>query len=250
MIKTNNLQRVRIMDVFLVISNIKDYAEKEDLETLKLKDFFEQKFIPAFEKFDLSLTPSKQKELTKKIHSLDSNRATNIKGLYAHLRSLVNFPDKNIAEASIRLKNTIDSFGKSIHNLPLAEETAVVINLLQELDQPNSKTDINLVGVKKWIDEIRKANNELHTLFKERINKEATVEVGKSKASREVMQKVLADFCNRINALALLEGEEPYRTLIDNINREIERAKQVKKQRTSAAKASTLIDTSYQSDAK
>ena len=236
MVKIINLSKIRIMDFFLVMSNIKEYIEKEDTENLKLKDFYEQNFLPSFQKFDISLIPIRQKELTNDIHSLDKRRTTYFNGFNAHLRALKLFPDKNVVEAATRLKNIIDKFGKNITRLPLAEETAVHINILKEFDEAKSKSDISITGVKKWIDEIRKINEELHTLFKERINKEATIETGKSKSSRDSMQKSFTELCNRINALALIEGEASYRTLIDNINREIERAMQIRKQRAGLSK--------------
>lgn len=236
MIKAANLSRIRIMDFFLVVSNIKDYTKKEDLETLKLKDFFEQKYIPTFEAFDASLIPNVQKELTTHIRSLNNQRAMYLVGLNSHLRALRNFPDKKVAEAANRLRSIIDSFGKNIHNMPLAEGMAIVINILQEIEKSTYINDIAITGVGKWITEIRKINDQLHTSFKERINKQASVKAGKTTEMRDVMQKVFTEFCNRINAIVTLEGDTLYRTLIDNINREIDRVKQIKKQQDTISK--------------
>lgn len=223
------------------MSNIKDYSQKEDLEGLKLREIFEDRFLPALQEFDESLAPTRQKELTDKITALDSQRAKYFVGLNAHLRALKDFPDKTTADASIRLKHTIDKFGKNIHNLPLAEETAVLINILQELNQGEPKRDVALAGVLRWVEELQKVNEQFRTLFKERINKEASVEVGKGRASRERMQKVFTDYVQRINALIVIEGQGAYRTLVDNINREIERAKQVKKQSEGISKGSGVV---------
>ncbi len=71
----------------------------------------------------------------------------------------------------------------------------------------------------------------MQRLFKERIKFESSIETGKVKDSREQMQKSFTDFCKRINALILLEGSENYQKLSDNINREVERAKQIAKGR-------------------
>ena len=232
MIKATYLQQVRLMAFFSMMNNVKDYALSENLEELKLKDFFENEFMPAYETFDASLGSIRKSEHTKEINNLSKKRDKLATSFNLHLRAYKNFPDAGIVEATSRVILIYEKLGKNTHMLGLTEKSGKYINLIDELQKENTKRDIQKINATKWVDEINTLNNEIQRLFKERIKHESTIETGKAGDARAKMQKTFTDFCKRINALVLLEGKEKYQSLLENINREVERTKQIVKTRS------------------
>ncbi|MDO4228212.1 MAG: DUF6261 family protein [Capnocytophaga sp.] len=232
MIKASYLKDIRLMEFFALMTNTKDYALSEDLETLKLKDFFENDFMVKYNAFDAVLVGVRKSGYTEKINELKTKRDGVIVGLNAHIRAYENFPDAASSEAAKRIKNIVEGFGKNIQSLGLSEKTGIIINLLSELDATEVKKDIQKIGATRWIDELRTLNNEFQKVFKDRISYEASVETGKVQEARNDMQKSFTELCKRINALALLENKDDYQKLSDNINREVDRAKQIAKGRS------------------
>lgn len=231
MVKATYLKNIRVMEFYALITNVKDYIQAENLETLKLKEAFDNDFLPAYEAFDGSLVGMRKSGYTHQISELETKRNAIIIGFNGHLRAYEKFPDPATVEAAKRVKNIVDGFGKYIQTLGLSQKLGVTINLVDELSKAEVKKDVQKIGATLWIDELKTLNDEVQRLFKERIKFESSIETGKVKDSREQMQKSFTDFCKRINALALLEGSENYQKLSDNINREVERAKQIAKGR-------------------
>lgn len=231
MIRATYLKNIRVMEFYALITNIKDYIEAENLETLKLQEAFENDFLPKYEDFDNSLIGIRKSGYTNQINDLETKRNAIIIGFNGHLRAYEKFPDPATVEASKRVKNIVDGFGKYIQTMGLSQKLGVTINLVDELSKTEIKKDVQKIGATRWIDELKTLNDEVQRLFKERIKFESAIETGKVKETRDQMQKSFTDFCKRINALALLEGSENYQKLCDNINREVDRAKQIAKGR-------------------
>lgn len=235
MIKASYLKDLRLMEFFALMTNVKDYALSEDLETLKLKDFFENDFTPRYNAFDAVLVGVRKSGYTEKINEIRDKRDGAIVGLNAHVRAYESFPDTATSDAAKRVKNVIDGFGKRILSLGLSEKTGTIINLLDELINTETKKDIQKIGATRWVDELKTLNDEFQKVFKDRINYEASIETGKVQEARNDMQKSFTELCKRINALALLENKSDYQKLSDNINREVDRAKQIAKGRSKKA---------------
>lgn len=235
MIKSTSLKNIRVMEFFTLASNVKDYLAAEDLNALRIDAIVNNEYIPAFNAFDEALKPLRKTGLTDALLEADTRRDAAMVGLGAHVRAFIDFLDTAKAEAAARLKTIIDKYGKSPQRLSLTEQTGVVINLLQDLAQPQAQTDLALIGAETWAVKMETDNNEFQNIFKERIGLEATFEAGKTRATRDAVQDVFSRLCERINALALIDGVEPYQRIIDNINREVARARQIARQRSKTA---------------
>lgn len=220
------------MGFFQNMANIKAFLEQEDLEALKLKAVSDE-FTAAFNALDTALKPFRKSGLTEGIAELDRRRDMALVGFAAHCRLFATFPDADKAAAAARLLLTLDKYGKAPQDKPAREETAIIYNLLQDLDEAPATADIGLIGATQWVTDLRTANTAYEKSYNDRTQHDAAVITGATKEARVAMYEVFRKLVQTINALAFLGGAEPYARLIDNINMEVRRAQQALKQRLS-----------------
>lgn len=237
MIQGTSLDAVRTMEFFTLTSNINNYLTAEDLPALKLDEMHTTVYLPAFKSFDEALQPYRKTGHTQTLLNLDAERDAALVGVGKIARAFADFPEPGKAEAAALLLKILGKYGKSPQTLGLTQETGVVINLLQDLDEPAAKTAADTIGATPWVELLRDTNNRFENTFRQRTQEESALETGRTKAARKVMQEALTQTCHLINALALVNGKEPYARLIDNIDLEIGRAKQIARQRSSAKAA-------------
>ncbi len=239
MIKRTSLERLRTMEFFHINSRIDTLLQKEDLTALRLEEAYEKHYQPAFAAFDEATKPARKTGLTQPLLEADSRRDEATVALNAYLRAMTLSPDSDKREAAKRISLIVEKYGKGIQSLGLKEQTAVTTNLLQELNAATTKNDVEAIAAAPWVELIATANKEVETIMADRTAMEAVVETGKTRTTRDELQRALSALCERINALALIDGEAPYKNLIDNINQIVDEAIGTQKQRSSAKKKET-----------
>lgn len=224
MILRTDLKSLRIMDFFQTQSNIAAHLNGEDLAALKLENTVNNTFLPALEALDEALKPFRKTGLTDPLLTHDGERDAAIVGLTAHVRLFTGYPQADKAQAAARIKLTLDKYGKKPQSLPQREQTGAMTNLLQDLETPEKVADLERIMATPWVAWLKTANTAFETLYNERTRASATVETGKTRAARLALQEAFVLLARTIDALALLEGEQPYKTLADNINHEVRQA--------------------------
>lgn len=236
MIKTSNLKGLRAMEVFEVTKRIDKRLRACDLPGLKLEKSYTTGYKPAFEAFDAALVPARKTGLTHPLLEADEQRDKATVGFNAYLRAMDLSPEAEKAEAARRIRLITEKYGSGLQNLSLREQTAATVNLLQELSGKEAKADLNSIGAQAWLEPLRQANAEVERLMEQRSEQMAVVETGRTRATRQALQEALTEICERINALALIEGEEKYRELMENINQIVAEARNIVKQRAAQAR--------------
>lgn len=225
MVKELSLSKVRLMEFFQVMTNIKVFLEKENLDTLgleKVKKAFDEKYTA----FDEALKPIKKSEFTVEIHRLDAERDDALLGLLAHCRAFITFPNEAKSNAAKQILAQIEKYGKNIQIKPLQEETGIIINLLQDLSTSEMSQSLTTIGATEWITKMRTANDTLMQMYNSRTEeKGGAIEVGKSKKTRQELEEAFRNIVKTINALAFVNGEAPYRNLANALNEEVKRAR-------------------------
>ena len=224
MIERTDLNNLRVMDFFQTLTNIAAHLNNEDLAVLKLENAVNNIFTPALTAMDEALKPFRKTGLTDPLLTHDAERDAAIVGLSAHVRAFLAYPQTDKAQAAARLKLIIDKYGRSPQNLPQREQTGAMANLLQDLDTNQGRADLTAIIATPWAVALQTANTAFENLYNERTRANAAIETGKTRAARAALQEAFALMARTINALMLLEGEEPYRILADNINTEVRQA--------------------------
>lgn len=237
MINRSNLKVLRIMDFFQVMNLVKDYLKEEDKSALKLETSVAE-FERAFSELDDALKQSTTILATKELSKADEQRSKTLTGLGQMLRALTNSPQEEQAKKAEKLLAEVEKYGKRLSNLPLREESAVIINLLQDFEISENKQAIQSLHLTEWVTLLEQQNTAFDNLYKERSETQSIIQVGKTKEARMVMQKAFDILVKTINANAFLNGGDAYQSLAGKINQEVSRslaeakARQTKKEKT------------------
>ena len=220
MITKSNLKNIRIMAFVQVMNNVKSFLAKENLETLNLMALATV-FNAQLSALEEAIKPLRKNENTAKIKQLDHKRDTLLMGFIKYCRLFQTFPEEASSQAAKKLIIIIEKYGKNPQKQGLREETAIIRNLLADLEVIDLAQAVTTIGATKWLEHLKTTNAELEKLHTERTEEQSAIEVGKTKAEREKMQEAFDQLVIAINGLSLINGKEKYQNLINAINLEI-----------------------------
>ncbi len=230
LIKATNLQEAHLMDFFQVMQLISKWLDKEDLEQLKLTDEAAN-FKATLKELDDALLQAKKTGFTQKIIEADNIRDSLLIGLNYVVKGMTYFTDSNISNMAEQVKTILSKYGKRIDTLPQREESAVIENILQDLQTEPIAGMLPQLGLSQWIPKLQEANANFDSLYLARSEKEATFISGLTREQREKMQERFSHLCRTIEAYAFIDGEDAYKPLADRINVEVAKIKQLVKSR-------------------
>ena len=217
-----NLTKLRLMNFYQVMTNVQLFLSQEDLETLKLKDAAKV-FDEKYKAFDAAVQPMRGDVDTKELNKLDERRDKALIGLYGHVRVFTGFPEEAKATAAQQLQAILLKYDKSPQTKPLREETAIVSNIVSDLEVADAKAKLTLIGADKWLDELKDANKKFEAAYNARTQRNMDL-VGQTKEKRIALDDEYRRLAHTINALATLGGEAPYKRLMSSINADIQQA--------------------------
>ena len=217
-----NLTKLRLMNFYQVMTNVQLFLSQEDLETLKLKDAAKV-FDEKYKAFDAAVQPMRGDVDTKELNKLDERRDKALMGLYGHVRVFTGFPEEAKATAAQQLQAILLKYDKAPQTKPLREETAIVSNVVSDLEVADAKAKLTLIGADKWLDELKDANKKFEAAYNARTQRNMDL-VGQTKEKRIALDDEYRRLAHTINALATLGGEAPYKRLMSSINADIQQA--------------------------
>jgi len=155
--------------------------------------------------------------LTEEVRQLDKRRDTALAGMNDKLKGAQKHFREEVREAARRVRIAMDVY-KNIARLPLHEQTSAVYNLLQEL-RGRYAADVQAVEIHEWVDELENANNALAQMMRDRRDEAIELKPAASmKAARKMLDDALNALTQRLNALAVVEGDAGYREFIIALN--------------------------------
>ena len=217
-----NLTKLRLMNFYQVMTNVQLFLSQEDLETLKLKDAAKV-FDEKYKAFDAAVQPMRGDVDTKELNKLDERRDKALIGLYGHVRVFTGFPEEAKATAAQQLQAILLKYDKAPQTKPLREETAIVSNVVSDLEVADAKAKLTLIGAEKWLDELKDANKKFEAAYNARTQRNMDL-VGQTKEKRIALDDEYRRLAHTVNALATLGGEAPYKRLMSSINADIQQA--------------------------
>jgi len=131
---------------------------------------------------------------------------------------------KTMSDAAWRLYPVLKGYGKMPHLKPQREKTALISNLLQDYDTAQAKADLTLIGADKWVEILKDSNSKYKGTYQERVEFESALKKGLTQKTRDDLYEEFKRLVQRINSLALIEGETPYLNLMEKINVEMKQA--------------------------
>jgi hypothetical protein len=161
----------------------------------------------------------RKSDLSRMKEEMDKARDTVIIGVKHMIKAGIRHFDKDIREASQRLKIVFDTYDKPIPiiHLQYDAETATINNLLQELNNKYA-ADMQKIGITSWMTELQAKNNEFDHLVKSYLGEESEKSPFHLADMRKETDKVYHDIVAYINALVLIDKETSYDQFITEMN--------------------------------
>ena len=163
-------------------------------------------------------------ELTEKIKDADKTRDTTYKSLTGVVKSLQKHYNPEIKSAAVGLMIVFNTFGKNLTSKSYDEQTAAIINILQEL-RGNYATHVEIVKMVEMVDELERTNNVFDALMKQRLDESSQKNSDKMIDARAETDSAYSEIRKRINAAVIMEGPENYAEFINKLNLLIDRYK-------------------------
>ncbi len=182
-------------------------------------------FKQTYGKFDDALKASATVPAAKKAAEKDALRDEAWRTMREYAKASMAFPMPQVAETAAEVYALFKKYG-DLATLPQTEETGRLHNLLQELSAIDSgrMTAANLTPL---LDHLRQCEDEYLAAVAERAVQEGAIEVGIIKLSRVAADAAYRTLISIVNALAIVNGAEPYTAFIEPINAHIDRMKSV-----------------------
>lgn len=217
-----NLKRMNNGAHFAFMKNILTRAEADKKISEKLAPIIAE-LKAAVEKEDDNLKISQKSQFTDAIAKADIDRGSFYNGYKRGVRMYLDFPDEAVAMAAKVLNQHLKDY--SINpKMQLDRETGLLMNFLSDLEGRYT-AEVELLSLKRLVTCMKEANDRVNRLMIQRTEEKMGIIVGIMKASRKVSDNVYNRLVKKVNALALIEGEEDYTDFIDYVNIKILRYK-------------------------
>ena len=224
MITSTNLNALRNLEHFQVMSNVLSYLKEENLEELKLSAFAES-FEKQLKVYDEVLVLERGNVLSLKLTDADKKRDDAYRALAGIVKTYTVFPEEEKADAALKLLHVIGKYGKGIDRLPYLQESGVLANLLQDLELAENKALLSLLHLDEWLMKLKEACTEFDSLFLNRKSDNSTKLSGQVKTARRGIQELFQNLANLIQAYEIVYGADAYTALSAKINEAVDYAR-------------------------
>lgn len=192
---------------------------------------------------DEVLNLTRKSEQTGDIAAYDRQRdayySTYKRAVKNYVRTL---PAGEMLDAAEDLQQNITDY-KIDTRAQLANETAGLLNMTGDL-KGKLATQVEALGLTKLVDNLKEANDQVHTLLTERNIDNSTREAGAVKEARAATDAAYENLVLRVNALSVVDGDNDYEPFINALNTQIDyfRKKVVTKRKSSKTDSSDASD--------
>ena len=190
----------------------------------------------AVDGLDGALKVSTTVPSAKWVTEADAARDFAWSGLYYYVKAMTAHPDASIAAAAERALAILEKYGNPTAK-PQLEESGILYNLLQELNEAKEAGDFNGLDIEPWMERLENAEYSFLTATDEKVQEEAAREVGLSKQARQAADDAYRKLVDIVNMLAAMHGDEKFATFIGNVNALVEQQRtKLKTRATNSAK--------------
>jgi hypothetical protein len=212
-----NLPRLRNEEHFQFHTDFKNLTESSNPASLGIAETFENYLVQHGNEKE-ALDVIRKSAVTDDIAEADALRDDIYKGLRDAMKAAGRhfLPEKQ--QAATRIQVVLDHYnGLSIK--PYDEETAAITSMIAEL--ATHAADITLLGLSDWVSELQANNEAFDSLKKARYSEIASKTQLRMKQTRVAADDAYTRVTERINALAIVNGDAAYAAYINELNQRI-----------------------------
>ena len=173
---------------------------------------------------DDALALSKANLLSKEIKAIDTERDKHYKALRKAITFFLNHPDAEQVKAAQRLERLLKDYNID-PKMQLDRETGLLLNLISDLET-KSAADVTALALTPVVQAMKQANDKLREVTRARANDRAVQIVGQLKQAQHASDEAYRTLVQKVNALAVVEGEADYADFISKMNEQVKHYKQ------------------------
>ena len=173
---------------------------------------------------DDALALSKANLLSKEIKAIDAERDKHYKALRKAITFFLNHPDAEQVKAAQRLERLLKDYNID-PKMQLDRETGLLLNLISDLEA-KSAADVTALALTPVVQAMKQANDKLREVTRARANDRAVQIVGQLKQAQHASDEAYRALVQKVNALAVVEGEADYADFISKMNEQVKHYKQ------------------------
>ena len=173
---------------------------------------------------DDALALSKANLLSKEIKAIDAERDKHYKALRKAITFFLNHPDAQLVKAAARLEQLLKDYNIN-PAMQLDRETGLLLNLISDLET-KSAADVTALALTPVVQAMKQANDKLREVTRARANDRAVQIVGQLRQAQHASDEAYHTLVQKVNALAVVEGEADYADFISKMNEQVKHYKQ------------------------
>ena len=173
---------------------------------------------------DDALALSKASLLSKEIKAIDAERDKHYKALRKAITFFLNHPDAELVKAAARLEQLLKDYNIN-PAMQLDRETGLLLNLISDLETKLA-ADVTALALTPVVQAMKQANDKLREVTRARANDRAVQIVGQLKQAQHASDEAYRTLVQKVNALAVVEGEADYADFISKMNEQVKHYKQ------------------------
>ena len=173
---------------------------------------------------DDALALSKANLLSKEIKAIDAERDKHYKALRKAITFFLNHPDAELVKAAARLEQLLKDYNIN-PAMQLDRETGLLLNLISDLET-KSAADVTALALTPVVQAMKQANDKLREVTRARANDRAVQIVGQLRQAQHASDEAYRTLVQKVNALAVVEGEVDYADFISKMNEQVKHYKQ------------------------
>ena len=173
---------------------------------------------------DDALALSKANLLSKEIKTIDAERDKHYKALRKAIKFFLSHPDAELVKAAVRLERLLKDYNID-PKMQLDRETGLLLNLISDLET-KSAADVTALALTPVVQAMKQANDKLREVTRARANDRAVQIVGQLKQAQHASDEAYRTLVQKVNALAVVEGEADYADFISKMNEQVKHYKQ------------------------
>ena len=173
---------------------------------------------------DDALALSKANLLSKEIKAIDAERDKHYKALRKAITFFLSHPDAELVKAAARLEQLLKDYNIN-PAMQLDRETGLLLNLISDLET-KSAADVTALSLTPVVQAMKQANDKLREVTRARANDRAVQIVGQLKQAQHASDEAYRTLVQKVNALAVVEGEADYTDFIRKMNEQVKHYKQ------------------------
>ena len=173
---------------------------------------------------DDALALSKANLLSKEIKAIDAERDKHYKALRKAIKFFLSHPDAELVKAAQRLERLLKDYNID-PKMQLDRETGLLLHLISDLET-KSAADVTALSLTPVVQAMKQANDKLREVTRARANDRAVQIVGQLKQAQHASDEAYRTLVQKVNALAVVEGEADYADFISKMNEQVKHYKQ------------------------